>query len=82
MVVSDPFKDAREVLVVNITTVRDLAYEDLSCVFESGEHEWIDRKSYVAFDMARTYPDALLDRLRDAILRAARSETFAVCRIV
>jgi hypothetical protein len=63
VVVSGPFQDPQEVLVVNLTTVRGTPFEDLSCVCEVGDQPWIKQQSYVAFDMAKLYTDAHLDRL-------------------
>jgi hypothetical protein len=64
VVISDPLQNDKEVLVVNLTIVRGVRFEDLSCVFEPDEHEWITSRSYVAFDMARHYTDKHLELLR------------------
>lgn len=62
VVVSDPFQNDKEVLIVNLTSVRGGRFEDLCCVFEANEHEWITHTSYVAFDCAQVHTDAYLDR--------------------
>lgn len=63
VVTSDPFQNPAKVLIVNLTTVRGGHFEDLSCIFEAGEHHWIKNKSYVAFDSARVERSDYLDRL-------------------
>lgn len=64
VVVSDPFADPAGALLVNLTTVRGVAFDDLSCVFRPGEHEWVKAESYVEFSAARVLPRAHLERLR------------------
>ena len=71
VVVSDPAQNSNDVLVVNLTTVRGGRFEDLSCVFEAGEHEWLSTKSFVAFRYARVYSLSHLVRLiHSKVLRA------------
>ncbi len=65
IVISDPLINSDDVLLVNLTTVRGVKFEDLSCVFDAGEHEWIVAKSYIDFSYARFYSNAHLDRIHN-----------------
>jgi hypothetical protein len=65
VVVSDPLLNTNEVLILNLTTVRNLPFEDLSCVFQPGEHSWLTNESCIAYDYARAETSAYLDRLEN-----------------
>jgi hypothetical protein len=65
VVISDPFQNNDKVLIVNLTTVRGVRFEDLCCVIEPGEHEWVKARSYIKFDMARVYPDERLELFKN-----------------
>jgi hypothetical protein len=65
VVVSDPLSNSNEVLILNLTTVRNVPFEDQSCVFNPGEHPWIVDPSYIAYDYARVVTSAYLDRLEN-----------------
>ncbi len=66
VVLSDPSLNPDKVVVVNLTTFRGGRWDDPSCVFEAGEHEWVVRQSYVSYYDARIYTDAHLERLRNS----------------
>jgi hypothetical protein len=55
VVASDPAANPQVVLLLNLTTIRNLRNEDLSCTFAPGEHEWIDNESYVKYRFAETH---------------------------
>ena len=65
VVVSDPLLNSNEVLILNLTSVYNVAFEDHSCVFTAGEHQWIEHDSYIAYDCARVVTSAYLDRLEN-----------------
>lgn len=65
VVVSDPLLNSNDVLILNLTTVRGVALDDLSCVFHPGEHPWIVNQSYIAYDCAQTKTSVYLDRLEN-----------------
>lgn len=48
IVISDPTKNAAEIAVVNVTTVRGEDY-DASCILMPGDHYTIRHKSYVGY---------------------------------
>lgn len=50
-VISNPDID-NNVLVVNMTTLRNTGREDLSCILNIGDHPRITDKSYIVYDRA------------------------------
>ncbi|MBA7533137.1 hypothetical protein ES705_25372 [subsurface metagenome] len=50
-VISNPDID-NNVLVVNMTTVKNTGREDLSCILDVGDHPEITNKSYIKYDKA------------------------------
>ena len=76
VVISDPSMNPNCVLIVNLTSVKVAGYdgyEDLSCVFNGGEHEWIRHQSYVSYFDARQYTNKALDVLTSS---ARLTETY------
>lgn len=51
IVISDPAKHDGEFIIVNMTT--DLFRAGRECELNPGDHQWVNRKSYVAFGDAR-----------------------------
>lgn len=64
MIISDPFRDPRNVLMVNFTTWEP--HLDQACVLEAGEHPFIVHKTVVNYARARVVADAILEQLRTA----------------
>lgn len=63
VVTSDPFQNDKEILTVNLTTVRDLPHEDRSCLVQPGEHPRIDKPSYARYDYAECHDYAYFERI-------------------
>jgi hypothetical protein len=78
VVVSKPDEDPQHVVVVNLTTVRGVWSDDMTCVLERGDHKFVKHKSRVAYEYAKVVTlaalsDALENRLifRNADMPAA-----------
>jgi hypothetical protein len=54
-VISDICKDDNSVLVVNMTTFRNIGLSDLSCVLDVGDHPAVKHKSYIIYEMAKIF---------------------------
>jgi len=54
VIVTDPAGIADQVLMVPICTITSEEKNDLTCVLKPGDHEFISRKSYVAYAHARS----------------------------
>ncbi|MBA4190815.1 MAG: hypothetical protein C0467_22745 [Planctomycetaceae bacterium] len=65
VVVSDPFKNDKEVLIVNLTSVKG-RYTDPACLVAVGDHPWVNKPSYVEYYEAQIHTDAYLDRRHSA----------------
>ena len=62
VVLSDPTKNDREVLIVSLTTHKP--HKDQACIVDPGEHPWVTHKTCVAYDFARTLSLEQLKELR------------------
>ena len=60
IVVSDTSKDP--VLIVSLATYREGKFHDPSCFLEIGEHPFVKRKSYIAFQHAKDATNRELDQ--------------------
>ncbi|MGL6073230.1 MAG: hypothetical protein ACRC8S_03605 [Fimbriiglobus sp.] len=63
IVISDPNQNPDKVIIAYLTTVKGRRFEDLSCVFDAGEHPFITRESAVAYSDIRIHTDSYLDDL-------------------
>lgn len=63
IIASDPVKDPDTILIVSVTTFREGKFHDPSCFLYPGDHPFIKRQSYVAFQYAKTRSNADLDRM-------------------
>ncbi len=52
-VLTQPFGEPPVVIMVNISTVRGLRFEDHTTILDCGDHPYITHRSFVAFDYAR-----------------------------
>ena len=63
VVVSDPVMFPNEIVVVNVTTRRELSVADNSCVFTRGDHPFLtEMTSYVIYRAAGITKDAVIRR--------------------
>jgi len=63
VVVSNPFQNDREVLILNLTSIRNSPFDDLSCVFDAGDHPWIRHPTFVNYYRSEVHSDRYLDNL-------------------
>ena len=69
-VLNDPAaQPPHQVLLVNITTLRNLPSEDTTCILKAGDHPFITRDSYIAYSKCRI-------ESRDALNRHLESGLF------
>ncbi|HVA47944.1 MAG TPA: hypothetical protein VNH11_16360 [Pirellulales bacterium] len=61
IIISDPDKDAENVLIVNVTSWR--ADKDQTCLVGPGDHPLIEHNSCINFHGSRVYPDQHLNWL-------------------
>ena len=66
VVVSNPILDANMILLLNLTSVRGVRTEDLSCVIKPGEHAWVVKDSYIAYSLAEDCSLEYLNRASKA----------------
>jgi len=59
VVVSDPAKDAEQVLIVNMTTVR--RFHDPACVLNVGDHPFVKHPTYMNYRESRIVTNSELD---------------------
>jgi hypothetical protein len=64
LIVSNPARDAEQVLILSITTHK--AHKDQACIIERGEHPDVTHRSCVAYDVARLVSVAQLYTLKDS----------------
>jgi hypothetical protein len=50
VLISDPVKNANQIVIVGLTTLRD--YKDNSCILERGAHPWITHDTCVEYRRA------------------------------
>lgn len=60
VVVSDPVVDPDELLIINMSTDRGI---DDSCILMPGDHPFVQHRTCMRYDRARTRRNADLDRL-------------------
>src|SRR5262245_1855895 len=68
VVISDPAKNAKEIALVNVTTIWPGVEHDKSCTFTGGEHRHIWKPSWVRYELGRIVPDSELQALLKARL--------------
>jgi len=57
--------DEGQHLLINVTSLRDGAKYDDTCILEAGEHPFIKHKSYVVYRMAFIKPAASISKMVD-----------------
>lgn len=68
-VMTDPFGEPPAVITVNISTLKGIDTEDRTTVLDVGDHPFINRKSYIAYDYARKLNvDIILKRLEKGLI--------------
>jgi hypothetical protein len=73
IVISDPSFDNNSIVIVNVTSWREhvTILNDASCIIETGEHPFIDKKSYIYYrDAKLTSGNALQNALVGGVLVA------------
>lgn len=83
VVVSRPDLDSENVVVVNLTTVRSIWSEDVTCILEVGDHKFIKHKSRVAYEFTKVVTlEALSGALENrSIYRNAAMSSGALSKI-
>lgn len=59
VILNDVCRDGCHALV-SISTIREGQHHDATCIVEAGEHEFVQRKSYIEYRMARIEKSAHL----------------------
>lgn len=70
IVVSDPRLDPEHVVIVNLSS--NQGPQGNNCIVDPGDHDYVSRRSYVRFDMARVVSAQKLQELLDRNLVSIR----------
>jgi hypothetical protein len=71
VIISDPSQDKDRIVIINVSTWRNkaLILNDESCILSTGEHSFIQEKSYVFYKEARiTSESALQEGIEGGVL--------------
>lgn len=63
-VVTDPCANGQH-LLLNVSSIHEGAFYDDTCVFNGGEHPFIQRRSYVVYRSAQIQPAERIGRMVD-----------------
>lgn len=75
VVISDPAKDSKEILIVNFTTLR--ADSDAACVLAAGEHPFVKHATCVSYRGGKVVSEADIQALMRAGLVQSHAATSA-----
>lgn len=64
VILSDPQKDTRQILIVSLTTAAP--HKESVCLLQAGEHPWVTHETCVAYNTARLVTLANLHAWKDA----------------